>query len=263
MKNATQNAAATRNTTAKAVIKQTTDGSAPSPNAAHAKSKTSKRKAVVAKVNAKAIATKPKAQVQTVHVEIPAALKEQAALAVLRYKRIKATQGKHLEEMKGFGNILLDIRKLYPSDQQFGTAVQSETDFGSISRQERHTMMKLAEFWTGIHKAIKDGKMAESTSAEMLVRNYVKLLKASGQTDKVGRNAAKAASKQGKTAKAVKQPAAKSAKAETTVVIPTVKFDEQSVADALFTMISKHKLDADLIFDKLYDIIDSAKAAKH
>jgi len=261
MKNATQNAAATRNTTAKAVIKQTTNGSASSPNAAHAKSKTSKRKAVVAKVNAKAIATKPKAQVQTVHVEIPAALKEQAALAVVRYKRIKATQGKHLEEMKGFGNILLDIRKLYPSDQQFGTAVQSETEFGAISRQERHTMMKLAEFWTGIRKAIKNGKMAESTSAEMLVRNYVKLLKAAGQTDKVGRNAAKAAKKQAKTAKAVSK--GKSAKAETTVGNSTVKFTEQSVAQDLYALITEHNLDADIIFDKLHDIIDSALAAKH
>ena len=263
MKNATQNAAATRNTTAKAVIKQTTNGSVSSPNAAHAKSKTSKRKAVVAKVNAKAIAAKPKAQVQTVHVEIPKELKQQAANNVKRYVAIKATQKKHLDEIKGFGETLLAIRKLYPSDQQFGTAVQSETDFGKIDHQTRHTMMKLAEFWDDIQVAIKDGKMAQSTSAEMLVRNYVKLLKATGQTDKVGRNAAKAAKKQAKTAKAVNKGKS-SAKAETnTVGNSTVKFTEQSVAQDLYTLITKHGLDADVIFDKLHDLIDAAEAAKH
>lgn len=264
MKNATNNAAATRNTTTAKAVAQTTKGGKPvSPNSAHAKSKTSKRVKVIAEVNAKAIAKKPKAQVQTAHVEIPKELKQQAANNVKRYVAIKATQKKHLDEIKGFGETLLAIRKLYPSDQQFGTAIQSETDFGKIERQVRHTWMKLAEFWNDIQVAIKDGKMSESTSAEMLVRNYVKLLKATGQTNKVGRNAAaKAANK--KTAKAVKQSTAKSAKAESTVGIPTEKKPTESqVAKQLYALIKQHDLSADVIFDNLHDLIDADKKAKH
>jgi len=264
MKNATNNAAATRNTSTAKAVAQTTKGGKPvSPNSAHAKSKTSKRVKVIAEVNAKAIAKKPKAQVQTAHVEIPQELKQQAANNVKRYVAIKATQKKHLDEIKGFGETLLAIRKLYPSDQQFGTAIQSETDFGKIDRQTRNIWMKLAEFWNDIQLAIKDGKMSESTSAEMLVRNYVKLLKATGQAHKVGRNAAKAAKK---TAKAVKQQStAKSAKAESsTVGIPTEKKPTESqVAKQLYALIKQHDLSADVIFDNLHDLIDADKKAKH
>jgi hypothetical protein len=257
--NATQNAAATRNTTAKAVITQTTDAAnAISPNTNHAKTKGQRRSKVIAEVNAKAIATKPSADVQRVVVEIPSELQARAAKAAKRYVAIQTTQTKQLVELKDIGSVILELRSLYASDKQFGSEIKA-TPFSVISRQDRYDLMKLAEFWDGIQTAITEGKMAASTSPTMLVRNYSSLLKAEGNASQVGRNVAK-----GKTKQSAKKSATTSAKQKATDETSTVvKFTEQSVAQDLYALINKHNLDADLIFDKLHDLIDSANAEKH
>jgi ElaB/YqjD/DUF883 family membrane-anchored ribosome-binding protein len=261
MKSATQNAAATRNTTASAVIKQTTDAAnAVSPNTNHAKTKGQRRSKVIAEVNAKAIAKKPSADVQQVVVEIPSELQAKAAKAAKRYVAIKATQTKQLVELKDIGAIILELRSLYPSDKQFGKEVEN-TPFGVISRQERYDLMKLAEFWDGIQSAIADETIKPSTSPTLLVRSYSALLKDTGNTDKVGRNAAKGKTKQ--AAKAAKKSATSAKQKATDETSTVVKFTEQSVAQDLYVLITKHNLDADVIFDKLHDLIDSAKAEKH
>lgn len=256
MKNATQNAAATRNTTAKAVVSQTTDGNVASPNASSAKRKVTSRKAAITKVNAAAIAKKPTAQVQNVPVEIPSELQAKAAKAAKRYVAIQTTQGKQLVELKDIGSVILELRSLYASDKQFGSEIKA-TPFAVIPRQARYDLMKLAEFWDGIQTAITEGKLAASTSPTLLVRSYSALLKSQGDDAKVGRNVAKGKTK---AAKAAKKTASK---AKSTDETSTVKFTEQSVAQDLYVLITKHNLDADVIFDKLHDLIDSAKAEKH
>src|SRR6056300_1624882 len=104
-------------------------------------------------------------------------LTDRQTKAANRFTAIQKTQRQHLKEMKDIGDVILETRRLFESDKEFGQAVE-KTPLKAISRQDRYVLMKLAENWDAIQTAIKDGKMKSSTSAKILTDQYRSLLKA-------------------------------------------------------------------------------------
>lgn len=120
-------------------------------------------------------------------------LSERETWAVKRFFSIEKTQAKQLVELKEIGQVILDIRSLYKSDQEFKQAVEDRA-IGQIPYGNRYIMMSLADLWSELEPKLGTTGYT-SKSAEILV----KTLKA--EKRKSGEATAKRPSKKG-TAKA-------------------------------------------------------------
>lgn len=184
-------------------------------------------------------------------------LKDRQTKAANRFTAIQKTQRQHLKEMKDIGDVILETRRLFESDKEFGQAVE-KTPLKAISRQDRYVLMKLAENWDAIQTAIKDGKMKSSTSAKILTDQYRSLLKANQPktTTKT-----KSSSKSKSTSQSKTEPKT-SAKQKATDEVSSqdqskTEWTEDSVAVKLADIVRKNDLDVDLIFDKVIDLLEA------
>lgn len=184
-------------------------------------------------------------------------LTDRQTKAANRFTAIQKTQRQHLKEMKDIGDVILETRRLFESDKEFGQAVE-KTPLKAISRQDRYVLMKLAENWDAIQTAIKDGKMKSSTSAKILTDQYRSLLKADQpKTTTKTKSSSKSKSKsQSKT-----EPKT-SAKQKATDEVSSqdqskTEWTEDSVAVKLADIVRKNDLDVDLIFDKVIDLLEA------
>lgn len=182
-------------------------------------------------------------------------LTDRQTKAANRFTAIQKTQRQHLKEMKDIGDVILETRRLFESDKEFGQAVE-KTPLKAISRQDRYVLMKLAENWDAIQTAIKDGKMKSSTSAKILTDQYRSLLKADQPKTppKGGKGKSKSQSKtEPKTS--AKQKATDEVSSQQTQT--KSEYTEDSVAVKLADIIRKNDLDVDLIFDKVIDLLEA------
>ena len=184
-------------------------------------------------------------------------LTDRQTKAANRFTAIQKTQRQHLVEMKDIGDVILETRRLFESDKEFGQAVE-KTPLKAISRQDRYVLMKLAENWDAIQTAIKDGKMKSSTSAKILTDQYRSLLKANQpQTPPKGGKKGK------KTTQSKTESPKSSAKQKSTDEVSSqqtqskTEYTEDSVAVKLADIIRKNDLDVDLIFDKVIDLLEA------
>lgn len=184
-------------------------------------------------------------------------LKDRQTKAANRFTAIQKKQREHLVEMKDIGDVILETRRLFESDKEFGQAVE-KTPLKAISRQDRYVLMKLAENWDAIQTAIKDGKMKSSTSAKILTDQYRSLLKANQPS-----TPPKGGKKGKKTTQSKTESPKSSAKQKSTDETSSqqtqskTEYTEDSVAVKLADIIRKNDLDVDLIFDKVLDILEA------
>lgn len=183
-------------------------------------------------------------------------LKDRQTKAANRFTAIQKTQRQHLKEMKDIGDVILETRRLFESDKEFGQAVE-KTPLKAISRQDRYVLMKLAENWDAIQSAIKDGKMKSSTSAKILTDQYRSLLKADQPKTppKGGKGKSKSQSKTESPKTSAKQKATDEVSSQQTQT--KSEYTEDSVAVKLADIIRKNDLDVDLIFDKVIDLLEA------
>ena len=184
-------------------------------------------------------------------------LKDRQTKAANRFTAIQKKQREHLVEMKDIGDVILETRRLFESDKEFGQAVE-KTPLKAISRQDRYVLMKLAENWDAIQTAIKDGKMKSSTSAKILTDQYRSLLKADQP-----KTPPKGGKKGKKTTQSKTESPKSSAKQKSTDEVSSqqtqskTEYTEDSVAVKLADIIRKNDLDVDLIFDKVMDLLEA------
>lgn len=183
-------------------------------------------------------------------------LTDRQTKAANRFTAIQKTQRQHLKEMKDIGDVILETRRLFESDKEFGQAVE-KTPLKAISRQDRYVLMKLAENWDAIQTAIKDGKMKSSTSAKILTDQYRSLLKANQP-----KTPPKGGKKGKKTTQSKTESPKSSAKQKSTDEVSSQdqtksEYTEDSVAVKLADIIRKNDLDVDLIFDKVIDLLEA------
>jgi len=183
-------------------------------------------------------------------------LTDRQTKAANRFTAIQKTQRQHLKEMKDIGDVILETRRLFESDKEFGQAVE-KTPLKAISRQDRYVLMKLAENWDEIQTAIKDGKMKSSTSAKILTDQYRSLLKADQP-----KTPPKGGKKGKKTTQSKTESPKSSAKQKSTDEVSSqdqskTEYTEDSVAVKLADIIRKNDLDVDLIFDKVIDLLEA------
>lgn len=184
-------------------------------------------------------------------------LTDRQTKAANRFTAIQKTQRQHLKEMKDIGDVILETRRLFESDKEFGQAVE-KTPLKAISRQDRYVLMKLAENWDAIQTAIKDGKMKSSTSAKILTDQYRSLLKADQP-----KTPPKGGKKGKKTTQSKTESPKSSAKQKSTDEVSSqqtqskTEYTEDSVAVKLADIIRKNDLDVDLIFDKVIDLLEA------
>lgn len=88
--------------------------------------------------------------------------------AVKRFFSIEKTQANHLKEMAKIGQVILDIRSLYKSDQEFKQAVE-DRDIGQIPYGNRYILMSLADLWSELEPKLGTEGYT-SKSAETLVK---------------------------------------------------------------------------------------------
>lgn len=183
-------------------------------------------------------------------------LTDRQTKAANRFTAIQKTQRQHLKEMKDIGDVILETRRLFESDKEFGQAVE-KTPLKAISRQDRYVLMKLAENWDAIQTAIKDGKMKSSTSAKILTDQYRSLLKADQPKTppKGGKGKSKSQSKTESPKTSAKQKATDEVSSQQTQT--KSEYTEDSVAVKLADIIRKNDLDVDLIFDKVIDLLEA------
>lgn len=183
-------------------------------------------------------------------------LTDRQTKAANRFTAIQKTQRQHLKEMKDIGDVILETRRLFESDKEFGQAVE-KTPLKAISRQDRYVLMKLAENWDAIQTAIKDGKMKSSTSAKILTDQYRSLLKADQPKTppKGGKGKSKSQSKTESPKTSAKQKATDEVSSQQTQT--KSEYTEDSVAIKLADIIRKNDLDVDLIFDKVIDLLEA------
>lgn len=183
-------------------------------------------------------------------------LTDRQTKAANRFTAIQKTQRQHLVEMKDIGDVILETRRLFESDKEFGQAVE-KTPLKAISRQDRYVLMKLAENWDAIQTAIKDGKMKSSTSAKILTDQYRSLLKADQPKTppKGGKGKSKSQSKTESPKTSAKQKATDEVSSQQTQT--KSEYTEDSVAVKLADIIRKNDLDVDLIFDKVIDLLEA------
>lgn len=183
-------------------------------------------------------------------------LTDRQTKAANRFTAIQKTQRQHLVEMKDIGDVILETRRLFESDKEFGQAVE-KTPLKAISRQDRYVLMKLAENWDAIQTAIKDGKMKSSTSAKILTDQYRSLLKADQPKTppKGGKGKSKSQSKTESPKTSAKQKATDEVSSQQTQT--KSEYTEDSVAIKLADIIRKNDLDVDLIFDKVIDLLEA------
>lgn len=117
-------------------------------------------------------------------------LSTREAWAVKRFFSIEKTQSKQLVELKEIGQVILDIRSLYKSDNEFKQAVE-DREIGKIPYGNRYIMMSLADLWSELEPKLGTEGYT-SKSAETLV----KALRA--EKRKSGEATAKRPSKKGK-----------------------------------------------------------------
>jgi len=185
-------------------------------------------------------------------------LKDRQTKAANRFTAIQKTQRQHLKEMKDIGDVILETRRLFESDKEFGKAVE-KTPLKAISRQDRYVLMKLAENWDAIQTAIKDGKMKSSTSAKILTDQYRSLTK-SEQPKTTTKTSSSSKSKSKSQSKTEPKTSAKQKATDETSSQQTqskTEYTEDSVAVKLADIIRKNDLDVDLIFDKVLDILEA------
>jgi hypothetical protein len=183
-------------------------------------------------------------------------LTDRQTKAANRFTAIQKTQRQHLVEMKDIGDVILETRRLFESDKEFGQAVE-KTPLKAISRQDRYVLMKLAENWDAIQTAIKDGKMKSSTSAKILTDQYRSLLKADQP-----KTPPKGGKKGKKTTQSKTESPKSSAKQKATDEVSSqdqskTEWTEDSVAVKLADIVRKNDLDVDLIFDKVIDLLEA------
>jgi len=183
-------------------------------------------------------------------------LTDRQTKAANRFTAIQKTQRQHLKEMKDIGDVILETRRLFESDKEFGQAVE-KTPLKAISRQDRYVLMKLAENWDAIQTAIKDGKMKSSTSAKILTDQYRSLLKADQP-----KTPPKGGKKGKKTTQSKTESPKSSAKQKATDEVSSqdqskTEWTEDSVAVKLADIVRKNDLDVDLIFDKVIDLLEA------
>jgi len=184
-------------------------------------------------------------------------LTDRQTKAANRFTAIQKKQREHLVEMKDIGDVILETRRLFESDKEFGQAVE-KTPLKAISRQDRYVLMKLAENWDAIQTAIKDGKMKSSTSAKILTDQYRSLLKADQP-----KTSPKGGKKGKKTTQSKTESPKSSAKQKSTDEVSSqqtqskTEYTEDSVAVKLADIIRKNDLDVDLIFDKVIDLLEA------
>ena len=184
-------------------------------------------------------------------------LTDRQTKAANRFTAIQKTQRQHLKEMKDIGDVILETRRLFESDKEFGQAVE-KTPLKAISRQDRYVLMKLAENWDAIQTAIKDGKMKSSTSAKILTDQYRSLLKADQP-----KTPPKGGKKGKKTTQSKTESPKSSAKQKSTDEVSSqqtqskTEYTEDSVAVKLADIVRKNDLDVDLIFDKVIDLLEA------
>ena len=183
-------------------------------------------------------------------------LTDRQTKAANRFTAIQKTQRQHLVEMKDIGDVILETRRLFESDKEFGQAVE-KTPLKAISRQDRYVLMKLAENWDAIQTAIKDGKMKSSTSAKILTDQYRSLLKADQPKTppKGGKGKSKSQSKTESPKSSAKQKSTDEVSSQQTQ--SKTEYTEDSVAVKLADIIRKNDLDVDLIFDKVIDLLEA------
>ena len=183
-------------------------------------------------------------------------LTDRQTKAANRFTAIQKTQRQHLVEMKDIGDVILETRRLFESDKEFGQAVE-KTPLKTISRQDRYVLMKLAENWDAIQSAIKDGKMKSSTSAKILTDQYRSLLKADQPKTTTKTKSSSKSKSQSKT-----ESPKTSAKQKATDEVSSqdqskTEWTEDSVAVKLADIVRKNDLDVDLIFDKVIDLLEA------
>lgn len=88
--------------------------------------------------------------------------------AVKRFFSIEKTQAKQLVELKEIGQVILDIRSLYKSDNEFKQAVE-DREIGKIPYGNRYIMMSLADLWSELEPKLGTEGYT-SKSAETLVK---------------------------------------------------------------------------------------------
>lgn len=95
-------------------------------------------------------------------------LSERETWAVKRFFSIEKTQSKQLVELKEIGQVILDIRSLYKSDNDFKAAVE-DREIGKIPYGNRYIMMSLADLWSELEPKLGTEGYT-SKSAETLVK---------------------------------------------------------------------------------------------
>ena len=183
-------------------------------------------------------------------------LTDRQTKAANRFTAIQKTQRQHLVEMKDIGDVILETRRLFESDKEFGQAVE-KTPLKAISRQDRYVLMKLAENWDAIQTAIKDGKMKSSTSAKILTDQYRSLLKADQPKTPPKGGKGKSKSTQSKTETPKTSPKGKATDEVSSQTQSKTEYTEDSVAIKLADIVRKNDLDVDLIFDKVIDLLEA------
>jgi hypothetical protein len=185
-------------------------------------------------------------------------LTDRQTKAANRFTAIQKTQRQHLVEMKDIGDVILETRRLYESDKEFGQAVE-KTPLKVISRQDRYVLMKLAENWDAIQTAIKDGKMKSSTSPKILTDQYRSLLKADQPKTppKGGKGKSKPTQSKTETPKTSAKQKEATDEVSSQQALPKAEYTEDSVAIKLADIVRKNDLDVDLIFDKVIDLLEA------
>jgi hypothetical protein len=128
---------------------------------------------VVSMINRKPSASSRKASAKANVVDIMAEekrmdLSARETWAVKRFFSIEKTQAKQLVELKEIGQVILDIRSLYKSDQEFKQAVE-DREIGKIPYGNRYIMMSLADLWSELEPKLGTEGYT-SKSAEKLVK---------------------------------------------------------------------------------------------
>ena len=95
-------------------------------------------------------------------------LSERETWAVKRFFSIEKTQSKQLVELKEIGQVILDVRSLYKSDNEFKQAVE-DREIGKIPYGNRYIMMSLADLWSELEPKLGTTGYT-SKSAETLVK---------------------------------------------------------------------------------------------
>lgn len=95
-------------------------------------------------------------------------LSERETWAVKRFFSIEKTQSKQLVELKEIGQVILDVRSLYKSDNEFKQAVE-DREIGKIPYGNRYIMMSLADLWSELEPKLGTEGYT-SKSAETLVK---------------------------------------------------------------------------------------------